>query len=65
MADFCKQCSEELFGADSKDFEGLTPLASWEEGKAAAVLCEGCGPIQVDPQGSCCSEDCLKLGHVT
>lgn len=60
MADFCQQCSEELFGKDFGDFAGQTTPEMWEQGYHAVVLCEGCGPIQVDPEGRCVSEDCEK-----
>ena len=60
MADFCKQCSEELFGEDFGDFVGITKPEDWEKGLACVVLCEGCGPIQVDLEGRCISIDCLK-----
>lgn len=67
MADFCKACSDKLFGPDMPpDLGGITKQAEWEHGKAVAVLCEGCGPIQVDPEGNCVSRDCLcagKEGH--
>jgi len=55
MADFCYQCSQELFPPQfwGKDFEGLTTVADLADGKAAVVLCEECGPIQVDDKGRC------------
>ena len=63
MAEFCEACSKEHFGPDfPNDFKGLTTEESWKEGKAAVVICEGCGPIQVDPKGRCISEDCLEAG---
>lgn len=53
MADFCKECSLEVYGHNFADFAGLTSVKDWEEGKAAVVLCEGCGEvIQVDPEGT-------------
>ena len=58
MASFCKQCSIETFGEDFGDFRGLTDENSWQKGLACVVLCEGCGPIQVDPTGNCLS-DCF------
>jgi len=64
MAEFCKACSIELWDRDFGDFKGLTPNAKWKQGKAAVVICEGCGPIQVDPEGNCVSEDCLKKGQL-
>lgn len=60
MADFCKQCSEDKFGEDFKDLAYITAVDDWKEGKAAVVICEGCGPIQVDPDGNCISDDCLE-----
>lgn len=49
MADFCKQCSEELFLVDFGDMAGLIP----SDETAISVLCEGCGPTLVNPQGEC------------
>lgn len=64
MADFCKQCSEELFEQDFKELAGITKPTIWAEGKSCIVLCEGCGLIQVDPEGRCVSTDCLRaLSH--
>jgi hypothetical protein len=63
MAEFCKQCSEELFGKDFEDFKGLTTAEDWKADQAAVVICEGCGPIQVDSDGKCISDDCLLQGH--
>lgn len=56
MADFCKQCSVEMFG---KDFGDLANLC---EDKTAlpVVICEGCGVVQVDHSGQCVSEDCAE-----
>lgn len=64
MADFCRQCSIELFGKDYGELKGLTQQEDWENGEACVVLCEGCGPIQVDPEGRCISKDCLKSHSV-
>jgi len=63
MADFCKQCSIELFGKDFKDLANITKQASWARGRSSVVICEGCGPIQVDPSGNCISNDCNKRHH--
>ena len=63
MADFCKQCSDRLFGFDTRDLAGITSHKDWKQGRAAIVICEGCGAIQVDPEGGCISEDCLENGH--
>jgi hypothetical protein len=59
MADFCVQCAEEM-GFATTDLAGLTKEEDWANGCAALVICEGCGPIQVDPQGRCVSPDCLS-----
>ncbi len=64
MADFCHKCSIDLFGEDFGDLAGITEEEPWRQGLACIVICEGCGPIQVDPLGNCVSEDCLKKGHV-
>ena len=54
MADFCSQCSTKVFGEDFGDLKGLCAEGYW-----ILVLCEGCGPIQVDHTGKCMSKDCL------
>jgi hypothetical protein len=59
MADFCNQCAATL-GFDHGDLDGITKPEDWEKGLAAVVLCEGCGAIQVDPQGNCISADCYE-----
>ena len=65
MADFCRQCSIREFGEDTGDLRGLTTREAWAEGKAAVVLCEGCGPCQVDPEGNCISDDCHEKHGAT
>jgi hypothetical protein len=40
------------------DFHGVTMQSTWDEGKAVNVLCEQCGPIQVDPEGFCITWCC-------
>ncbi len=63
MADFCKQCTEELFGEESAYDNDLRDIVSLEDslvGVSAIVLCEGCGPIQVNHVGECLSVDCDK-----
>lgn len=66
MADFCKACTEATFGiyaAQGNDMADITSQEDWDKGLAASVLCEGCGPIQVDPEGNCVSTDCLEHGR--
>lgn len=61
MADFCKQCSINLFGEDFKELAGLgKPGTKLNAGEGFPALCEGCGPTIVDHDGKCLSWDCLK-----
>lgn len=60
MADFCKQCSLEIFQDDFRELAGLgygTPL---KPGMGWTALCEGCGPTLVDDDGACISPHCDK-----
>ena len=59
MADFCKQCSIEIFGEDYGDLKGLSTDKDTKEGKYPVVLCEECGPTHVDHEGRCVSPDCM------
>lgn len=61
MADFCKQCSIDMFGKDFNDLAGITTDEDIRQQIAAYVICEGCGPVFVNPDGSCMG-DCLE-GH--
>lgn len=58
MADFCAKCSEKMFGEDFGDLAGITTKADEAEEKYALVICESCGPIQVNADGECISPDC-------
>ena len=61
MADFCLQCSGELFpGGIKNDFIGISTPEDTEKGLYAVVLCEGCGPTQVDHAGKCVAADCAE-----
>ena len=64
MADFCKQCSIELFGEDYRDLKGVSTRKLTKEEKSNdmgwPVICEGCGPTIVDDDGMCIKKDCLK-----
>lgn len=53
MADFCKQCSLELFGEDFGDMAGIVTPEEEAQDLAANVLCEGCGPTRVNDAGEC------------
>ena len=61
MADFCRQCTEEVLGqnGNENDFIGASTPEDTAKGLYPVVLCEGCGPIQVDHTGKCISKDCL------
>jgi len=58
MADFCRQCSHDMFGQDTGDLANISKVEDTNKGLYALVICEGCGLIQVDHTGSCVSEDC-------
>lgn len=60
MADFCRECSIALFGDDFGELAGLTKPEDWAKGLAVLAICEGCGSIQVDPEGNCVHENCLE-----
>ncbi|AIW04010.1 hypothetical protein EM69_004005 [Salmonella enterica subsp. enterica serovar Typhimurium] len=51
MADFCKECSIDMWGKDTGDLSGLITEAEVKEGYGAVVICEGCGIIRVDNNG--------------
>lgn len=65
MADFCRQCSIEMFGEDMKDLAGLTTEADTAAKMVAHVICEGCGHTYVDHTGKCVSNNCLIPAHQT
>ena len=52
MADYCKQCSQEIFQTDG-DFVHLVTEDEETQGLVAVVLCEGCGPTSVNRAGEC------------
>lgn len=60
MSDFCRQCSIDLFGEDIGDFLDPQAIKDNRRGFFSIVLCEDCGPCQVDHLGTCISRDCLK-----
>lgn len=51
MAEFCKECSIDMWGRDMKDLAGLVTEQEVKEGLGAVVICEGCGIIRVDHEG--------------
>lgn len=60
MADFCAQCSVDIWGKDYGDMKGITTERQTKDNLFAVVLCEDCGPCQVDHLGNCVSFDCVK-----
>ena len=52
MADFCKECSIEIFGEDFKELANISTPEDTANELYVHVLCEGCGPILVDHTGS-------------
>ena len=52
MAHFCEKCTSELFGGEiENDFKGLITQKEIDDGYVVRVLCEGCGTVEVDPEG--------------
>lgn len=60
MADFCAQCSVDIFGEDFGDLAGLGDGTALKPGEGWLALCEGCGPTCVDPEGRCIAPNCDK-----
>lgn len=63
MADFCQQCSIEIFGEDHRELAGLGKGVMLDTGEGWAVLCEDCGGTVVDEDGKCIAEWCGKHGR--
>jgi hypothetical protein len=66
MAEFCKQCSLDLFGEDHTELAGLGGLApTLLPGECYPALCEGCGFIGVNDYGECvaCHLHAGQPGH--
>jgi hypothetical protein len=53
MADFCRQCSEELFGEDYGDLANLGDGSELKSNEGWSAICEGCGFTLVDDKGNC------------
>ncbi len=60
MADFCRQCSMDLFQEDFYDLRGLGDGTPLTPGKGWSALCEGCGATVVDDDGVCISFHCFR-----
>jgi len=61
MADYCKQCSESIFGEDYGELKGISTESDTYMDWYADVICEGCGYIQVDHDGVCVHHN--EKGH--
>lgn len=59
MADFCRDCTVEIFGPDCRnDFEQPDSEEDKKEGGfLKGSLCEGCGWIITDARGVCLKRD--------
>lgn len=62
MADFCKQCSINLFGKDFCDMANISSEQNTKDEMYARVLCEGCGLTLVDHTGKCLG-NCMVKEH--
>lgn len=62
MADFCRQCSIEMFGVDAGDLRGLNKEATLTNETGFPTICEGCGYNLVDHMGQCLGK-CLNPAH--
>ena len=61
MADFCKGCTEELFGpGNDNDMQGLVTAEQFAGGHAALSLCEGCGAVTFDHLGNAVEADTVN-----
>ncbi len=59
MADYCQQCSIDIFGKDYEDFKGMVG-----KGDILNDICEGCGRTNMDHTGKCLGNDKqCKGGH--
>ena len=59
MADFCKQCSEEMFDRDFKEL-----AITNKNVERIYTICEGCGCTVVDRDGVCIGTCLLKHGDI-
>ena len=62
MADFCQQCSIEIFGEDHRDLADLGRGKKAAEGWGWIAICEGCGSTLVNDEGRCVYQHCSKHG---
>lgn len=48
----------DIFGKDFRELADFSTAEDTAKGLYTCWICEGCGPIQVDHDGHCVSEDC-------
>lgn len=60
MADYCKQCAEEIGFSDTDDLAYLVTEDQAKSGLFANVTCEDCGVTIVNHKGECMSKTCDK-----
>ncbi len=58
MADFCRQCTQEIFGEDDSDLSELISKEDVDDGYMAVAICERCGYIGVDHTDKCIDPHC-------
>jgi len=58
MADFCKQCAEEMGLPNGMEY--LQTVFDTNDGLVTEVICEGCGHTYVDHTGKCVAPGCLR-----
>jgi hypothetical protein len=62
MADFCRDCSLEMFDKDFRDLACLGDGSKLQPGMGWHCICEGCGFILVDDDGVCIDGRCIRHG---
>lgn len=55
MSSFCRQCTNKFFQCDDTEMKNLCTIEDNINGLYTEALCENCGHIQVDHNGSCVS----------
>lgn len=64
MSDLCRQCTNEIWGEEGSDFEIVPPTSPYAEvAQQNLALCESCGLILVNGEGSCIDPACKLHGN--
>jgi len=64
MADFCKQCSIEIFGEDFGDLARILTPEQEADDMVMPAICEGCGYTYVNCAGECVGTCCDKRHYL-